>query len=393
VEIKKNFKETRAGLIPLDWESRSLQSITSKIGDGLHGTPKYSSSGSYSFINGNNLVEGKITITDDTKFVDDLEFQKYVKPLTNKSILMSINGTIGNLAFYSGEKIVLGKSAAYLNIKSKINREFIYYSLQSQNVKKQFSNGLTGSTIGNLGLDSIRNTHIPLPILDEQLAISSALSDVDKLINKLDQLIEKKRYLKKSVMYKLLTGQIRLPGFTKKWHDKTFEDLLIYEQPTSYIVQSSNYNEAFKTPVLTAGKSFILGFTNEKKGIFKKYPVIIFDDFTTSSKYIDFEFKVKSSAIKILHPKNSYINLKFVHQIMEINNFSIVEHKRHWISEYQKIKIQIPELKEQNAIETVISTMESEINSLSAKLKKIKNLKKAMVNVLLTGTSRLNTKR
>ena len=374
MEIKKNFKETRAGLIPLDWESRSLQSITSKIGDGLHGTPKYSSSGSYSFINGNNLVEGKITITDDTKFVDDLEFQKYVKPLTNKSILMSINGTIGNLAFYSGEKIVLGKSAAYLNIKSKINREFIYYSLQSQNVKKQFSNGLTGSTIGNLGLDSIRNTHIPLPILDEQLAISSALSDVDKLINKLDQLIEKKRYLKKSVMYKLLTGQIRLPGFTKKWHDKTFEDLLIYEQPTSYIVQSSNYNEAFKTPVLTAGKSFILGFTNEKKGIFKKYPVIIFDDFTTSSKYIDFEFKVKSSAIKILHPKNSYINLKFVHQIMEINNFSIVEHKRHWISEYQKIKIQIPELKEQNAIETVISTMESEINSLSAKLKISKKL-------------------
>ena len=78
-------------------------------------------------------------------------------------------------------------------------------------------------------------------------------------------------------------------------------DLLEYEQPTAYIVESTDYSDSYSVPVLTAGKSFILGYTNEMEGVFDKTPVIIFDDFTTATQYVNFPFKVKSSAMKILH--------------------------------------------------------------------------------------------
>ena len=128
-------------------------------------------------------------------------------------------------------------------------------------------------------------------------------------------------------------------------------DILDYEQPNSYIVRNSNYDKKFVTPVLTAGQSFILGYTNEKENIFKakENPVIIFDDFTTASKYVDFDFKVKSSAMKILKPKEG-INIKYVYYAMQNIKFDNQLHKRYWISEYSKIKLLIPDIKIQEKI-------------------------------------------
>ena len=105
----------------------------------------------------------------------------------------------------------------------------------------------------------------------------------------------------------------------KDWVKCSFEDLLKYEQPTKYIVESADYNDSFKIPVLTAGKSFILGYTNEKVGIFDKLPVIIFDDFTTSAQFVNFKFKVKSSAMKILLPTSELVNMKFTYYYMLVN--------------------------------------------------------------------------
>ena len=128
-------------------------------------------------------------------------------------------------------------------------------------------------------------------------------------------------------------------------------DILDYEQPNSYIVRNSNYDKKFVTPVLTAGQSFILGYTNEKENIFKakENPVIIFDDFTTASKYVDFDFKVKSSAMKILKPKEG-INIKYIYYAMKNIKFDNQLHKRYWISEYSKIKLLIPDIKIQEKI-------------------------------------------
>ena len=391
MEEKLNYKKTELGMIPQEWNLIPLKELTNKIGDGLHGTPIYSENGNYFFVNGNNLDNGKLLIKSQTKKVDHSEYIKYKKPLNDRSILMSVNGTIGNLAFFKNEKIVLGKSAAYLNIKKEVSKSYIYHALKSKIVKKQLFNGLTGSTIDNLGLDAIRRTKIPLPPNKvEQKAIENILSDADFFLSSLNRLILKKSNFKKAISQKLLTGQIRLPGFSKEWKLKKLGDLLTYEQPTQYIVNSSVYNKANKVPVLTAGKTFILGYTNEKNNIYCNLPVIIFDDFTCATKYVSFPFKVKSSAMKLLKTNDSSINLKFVYEMLQLVDFQVSEHKRHWISEFQKIKIKLPiDEKEQFAIASILSDIDMEISSLEHRRNKSYLLKQAMMQELLTGKIRL----
>jgi type I restriction enzyme M protein len=136
-----------------------------------------------------------------------------------------------------------------------------------------------------------------------------------------------------------------------KWEMVKLEDLLEYEQPTKYIVKSVEYNDEYKIPVLTAGKTFILGYTNEKGGIYNgELPVIIFDDFTTAIKLVDFPFKVKSSAMKLLHPNNNKASAKYIFNMMKKIQFSSSTHKRYWISEYSKVKIPLPPLEIQREI-------------------------------------------
>lgn len=138
--------------------------------------------------------------------------------------------------------------------------------------------------------------------------------------------------------------------------------LLSYEQPIPYIVESTKYSEKYKTPVLTAGKSFIIGYTNEETGIYNSLPVIIFDDFTTSSQYVNFKFKVKSSAMKILTANTDFVLPKYIFYRMQIINFDHSTHKRYWIQHYSKLKVQIPTLSEQEKIIQKIEELFSELD-------------------------------
>ena len=140
------------------------------------------------------------------------------------------------------------------------------------------------------------------------------------------------------------------------------EELLEYEQPTAYIVSSTDYSDNYKTPVLTAGKSFILGYTNETTGIFDRLPVIIFDDFTTAIQYVNFPFKVKSSAMKILHVNKDLVHPKYIFYRMQVIQFDHSTHKRYWIQQYSKIKVKIPPLPEQERIVARIEELFSELD-------------------------------
>lgn len=155
---------------------------------------------------------------------------------------------------------------------------------------------------------------------------------------------------------------------------KTYElgTLLSYEQPTAYIVESTDYNDNYQTPVLTAGKSFIIGYTNETSGIYKSLPVIIFDDFTTSSQYVNFPFKVKSSAMKILSPNTELVLPKFIYYRMQIIQFDHSTHKRYWIQQYSKIKVKIPPIPEQERIICKIEELFSKLDASVAELKTAK---------------------
>jgi len=150
--------------------------------------------------------------------------------------------------------------------------------------------------------------------------------------------------------------KIKLP---EGWQEVELGDILNYEQPTDYIVNSEEYNDEYKTPVLTAGKSFILGYTNEKYGIYDKLPVIIFDDFTTAIKFVTFPFKVKSSAMKLLTPKIKYVNLKYIFWLMQTIKVNSVSHKRYYLSKYQHIKIPLPPLPVQKKIVQIIEKAEA----------------------------------
>lgn len=149
-------------------------------------------------------------------------------------------------------------------------------------------------------------------------------------------------------------------------------ELLKYEQPTAYIVCSTDYSDEYQIPVLTAGKSFILGYTNESDGIFDKLPVIIFDDFTTATQYVNFKFKVKSSAMKILHINTELVNPKYIFYRMQTIQFDHSTHKRYWIQQYSKIKISIPSLPEQERIVARIEELFSELDKVVETLKTTK---------------------
>ena len=149
-------------------------------------------------------------------------------------------------------------------------------------------------------------------------------------------------------------------------------ELLSYEQPSKYIVKSTEYNDSYPTPVLTAGKSFILGYTNEIDDIFDELPVIIFDDFTTATQYVDFKFKVKSSAMKILHINQELVLPKYIFYRLQTINIDHSTHKRYWIQQYSKIKISIPTIHEQEKIVKQIEESLSQLDSAVATLKKTK---------------------
>ncbi|MBI1931570.1 MAG: restriction endonuclease subunit S [Ignavibacteriales bacterium] len=170
-----------------DWEKKKLKDVCEKISDGIHSTPIYCEGGDYYFINGNNLINGKIVINESTKRVSQSEFEKYFTNLHSKTILLSINGTIGNLATYGNEKVILGKSACYINLNKHANKMFYYFYMQTNLVQRFFRSELTGSTIKNLSLNTIKNTEFNIPVAEEQQKIADFLSSIDYkifLVNK-----------------------------------------------------------------------------------------------------------------------------------------------------------------------------------------------------------------
>lgn len=255
----------------------------------------------------------------------------------------------------------------WLNAKVDIWRMFAGSSRKDPNI--------TGSDVAAFP--------IKFPTLPEQTKIASFLSAVD---TKIDQLTQKKALLetyKKGAMQQIFSQQIRFTpdegGEYPEWEEKKLGEVLDYLQPTPYLVASTEYDDSYDTPVLTAGKTFILGYTNEKEGIFSKnLPVIIFDDFTTDSKYVDFEFKAKSSAMKILVGKSD-ISVKFVFEAMQQIKYEVGGHGRHWISVFSQMMMLFPCPEEQTKIANFLSAIDRKIDLVSQQLEQVKAFKKGLL--------------
>lgn len=222
-----------------------LDDLCEKIGDGLHGTPIYSRTGNYYFINGNNLENGKIIVSSDTPKVNDSVFEKNNKELNDSTILMSINGTIGKVAYYNNEKVMLGKSVAYFKVNYKCIKEYCYQLIQTANVQCQFQKGLTGSTIKNLGLNTIKNTNVKVPCLLEQQKIAEFLSTVDTVIEKQNETVSAWEERKKGVMQKLFSQEVRFKADDgsdfPEWEKKKINDVAYLNPKTGTIPNEFYY--------------------------------------------------------------------------------------------------------------------------------------------------------
>lgn len=232
----------------------------------------------------------------------------------------------------------------------------------------------------NINKKSFYTIKLFTPSEQEQIKISNIMDVINHVIT----LYEKKKQLltqvKQGIVNFLITKngqkpQLRFIGFNNNWESKSFEKLLNYEQPTKYIVKKTDYISQ-GTPVLTANKSFILGYTNENN-VYQNIPAIIFDDFTLESKYVDFPFMIKSSAIKILTSKNS--NLFFIYQLLNNQRFVQEGHSRHYISVVQKKKVLVPFIQEQNKIGNLIKQLKNNIEQNSNTITLLKRLKEFLL--------------
>ena len=296
---------------------------------------------------------------------------------------------IGRCAAYLGEEQAYAGGDVIVLTPSGQNSIYLGHLMNSPIVSVQKARLGQGDAVVHIYINNLAQMQIELPSIAEQNAIAEVLSDVDRLLDALEALIAKKRAVKQAVMQQLLTGRTRLPGFSGGWEKTKIGDLLVYRRPDPYIVQSAKYTEHGDVPVLTANKAFILGYTDEVSGICHNFPVIVFDDFTTDSKYATFPFKVKSSAIKLLYPKHESVSLKYAFERMQLIDFPLGNHKRYYISEYQNLEIYAPDYDEQHAIASVLSDMDSEIAVLEQRRDKTRAIKQGMMQQLLTGRVRL----
>lgn len=212
-----------------------LEDVTSVIGDGLHGTPQYNPNGAYYFVNGNNLSNRQIIIKNNTKRVSEEEYMKYKKPLNEHTILVSINGTIGNIGTYSNEQIILGKSACYFNITPFLVKEYMCYVIESNYFQKYALLSATGSTIKNVPLKAIYEFYVPIPPVSEQKRIVSETDYLLAFINKVEEGKENLQNTVRSAKSKILDLAIHGKLVPQDPNDEPASELLKRINPKAEI--------------------------------------------------------------------------------------------------------------------------------------------------------------
>jgi len=385
-----------------EWDESKLEALTSFISKGT--TPsKFSDFGvnyvKIECLNGIHIIKDRCAYIDE-----EIHFKELKRSILKENdILFAIAGaTVGKVGVVTSEILPANtnQALAIIRLKNYKQKYFILHILESVRMKKYIQESISVGAQPNLNLKQINDFKFYHPQQLEQQKIANFLTAVDKNINLLTQKKTLLEQYKKGVMQKIFNQEIRFQPDSQEvqlaqaaepiatygnnrypdWGVKKLGDVLDYEQPTKYLVSDTEYDNSFLTPVLTAGKTFLLGYTNEINGIFKeKLPTIIFDDFTTAFQFVDFPFKAKSSAMKMLIPKNKNVNLKYVFSAMQMLKFPLGEHKRYWISEFQHQKIKYPCLEEQQKIATFLSALDDKITNLQTQIDHYTTWKKGLL--------------
>lgn len=383
--ISAGYKQTKVGVIPEDWDTPRIDTILERIRKkvDVEKEVEYQQIGIRSHAKGifhKELVTGEVLGNKSVFWIEEDCFIVNIVFAWEQAVAKTTANERGMIASH--------RFPMYQPKDNKSDIDYILYFFKSKRGKHLLGLASPGGAGRNktLGQGEFSELKFPLPPLKEQQKIAQILSAWDDAISKQEAHIEAKEELKKGLMQRLLSGKGK-----KHWKFIKLSDLLEYEQPTKYLVANKDYDNSYSTPVLTAGKTFILGYTKEENGIFKEeLPVIIFDDFTTATKYVDFPFKAKSSAMKILKSKNKSVNIKLVFEMMQMINYNSEDHKRYWISIYQELEIKFPPREEQQKIAQVLTLADKEIDLLKNQLDGFKEQKRGLMQGLLSGEVRVN---
>ena len=307
----------------------------------------------------------------------------YTKSFNHNGIysLIGRQGALCGNVTLATEKFHATEHAVVVTPNNNIDTIWMFYLLTNLNLN-QYATGMAQPGLSVQNLEEIE-TIFPKSKIEQQ-KIASFLSLIDERISTQKKIIGELTVLKATTAKKIFLQELKFKDDNgndfSEWEIKILGEVLDYEQPTNYLVSSTEYDDWFETPVVTAGKTFILGYTNETKGIFEKekLPVIIFDDFTTASQFVDFPFKTKSSAMKILKSKKNN-NIKFVFEAMQMINYEIGGHGRHWISVFSNLEILLPCYEEQTKIANFLSSLDEKIEVEKSLLQQYENQKKYLL--------------
>ncbi len=317
-----------------------LVDATSRIGDGLHGTPIYDDRGEYYFINGNNLDNGYISIKKDTKKVGESEFTKHKKDLNKHTLFLSINGTIGNLARYRGEKCILGKSAAYINIKDGYDSDYFYYVLLDDRFKKHITNNASGSTIKNVSLEQLREYEINIPDPETQKKIASILGAYDAKIENNNKIIKNLEATAQTIFNEWFVN-FKFPGYEKVkmvdsemgeipegWEIKNVLDVIERISPGKKY-DNKSASPTGRVPILDQGASGFIGYHDDEPGVVASIdnPVVVFTNHTCYYRILTEPFSCIQNVLPYIG-KNGYDTF-FVYFLTK-EKIKMSEYKGHW---------------------------------------------------------------
>ena len=373
-----------------DWERKKLGDVA-KITPG--GTPSKNISNYWypkeiPWLSSGEINKEIIFSTDDMISKEGFN-NSSAKWIKQDSVLIALAGqgkTRGKVAI-NRIPLTTNQSIAGIEPSNEVYYKFLYHQLTKDYLKLRLVSSGDGSR-GGLNKKLLNDYAVNLSSIDEQHKLGILLSRIDNTLQLHERKCEELALIKKALLQELfpkkdeIKPEVRYKNFSDAWEQRKLGEVLSYEQPGPYIVNSDNYDNKFNVPVLTAGKSFILGFTNEVKGIKKASesdPVIIFDDFTTGSHYVDFPFKVKSSALKILSKTNEKIDTKFIYEVLSRINYVPQSHERHWISQFSKFNVMIPTSQEQEKVGNFLKQLDHLIALHQRKLEKLKQLKKFLL--------------
>ena len=291
--------------------------------------------------------------------------------MDGESVCIGRKGTINKPFYYSG-KFWTVDTLFFTHSFKNIIPKFAFYTFEKINWLKYNE----ASGVPSLSKSTIEQIETRIPSISEQKIIANFLSLIDERIQCQIKIIEELKSFKSAVSKKIFSQELRFKDDNgedfAEWEEKKLGECLDYEQPTKYLVTSTEYEDKYETPVVTAGKTFILGYTNETTGIFEQdLPVIIFDDFTTSTQFVNFPFKAKSSAMKILKATEG-LNTRFIYEALQMINYEIGGHGRHWISVYEKLEILIPSYPEQAKIADFLTRIDEKIELETSLLQQLK---------------------